>query len=141
MRCEALDCGRVILARGLCGLHYKRMRAGKSLVDFSKGQQSLPRGGLAELDLHKHHPFYLAWVNMKTRCDNPKSTQWQWYGARGISYDGDWKAFAQFYHDMWEGWFEGGSLDRKHNDLNYSKINCHWVPLSEQARNRRSRAS
>ena len=125
MYCKVAECARPVLAKGLCGLHYKRVRAGKDVHDHHyKLQQSIPRGGLATLGLHKHHPFYLAWVNMKTRCDNPKSTQWGWYGARGIAYEERWKAFLEFYKDMWEAWEEGLTLERGDNNLGYSKQNC-----------------
>lgn len=136
MKCEAVDCLRPVLARGLCGLHYKRFRAGHDINDHVKGQQSLPRGGLAKLGLHKHHPFYMAWVNMKTRCDNPKSTQYPWYGAQGITYDERWAQFTEFYRDMWDGWDEGLSLERDDNYLQYDKFNCSWIPLADQAKNR-----
>lgn len=74
---------------------------------------------------------------MKTRCDNPKSTQYPWYGGRGISYDPRWIEFRVFHEDMWVDWAEGLSIDRKDNELNYSKANCRWIPLSDQAKNRR----
>lgn len=140
MTCRATDCLRPILCRELCGLHYKRFRAGKSIHDHEKLFQSLPRGGLAALDLHKHHPFYLAWVNMKTRCNNPKSTQYRWYGARGIFYCEAWEAFSKFHQDMWEDWEVGLTLDRKDNNAEYSKGNCHWTTQTAQAANRRPRA-
>lgn len=108
-------------------------------LEGGKLQQSLPRGGLAALGLHKHHPFYLAWVNMKTRCDNPKSAQWFWYGARGIRYADSWKRFAQFYCDMFSSWAPGLSLDRIDPDGNYEKGNVEWIPLKNQWHHRRER--
>jgi hypothetical protein len=141
MPCLAIDCERRILARGLCGLHYKRFMRGEDINSIEKFNQSIPRGGLAALGLHKHHPFYLAWVNMKTRCDNPKSTSWKYYGGRGIWYQDSWQQFSEFHKDMWDDWYEGASLDRELNHLGYSKLNCRWIPLSEQAKNRRPRGS
>lgn len=132
-------CEKRVLARGLCGLHYKRFMRGENLFEHNKGNQSLPRGGLAQLGLHKHHPFYLSWVNMKTRCDNPNSTQYYWYGGRGITYDPSWREFANFYSDMIDGWSLGLTLDRTDVNGNYSKDNCCWIPASQQAQNRRPR--
>ncbi len=90
-------------------------------------------------NLHKHHPFYMAWCNMKTRCDNPKSGKWEHYGGRGISYDPKWKSFECFYLDMFPFWFEGLTLERKDNNGNYCQDNCDWVPQSVQNGNRRPR--
>ena len=96
------------------------------------------RGLLGRLELHKHHPFYLAWCNMKTRCDNPNSTQHQWYGGRGISYCEEWGTFLNFYKDMFPEWESGLMLDRVDNNEGYSKGNCRWVTARENALNRRS---
>jgi len=89
--------------------------------------------------LDKHHPFYMAWCNMKTRCNNPKSTQYQWYGGRGITYCESWEKFESFYIDLFEFWTPGLTLDRKDNNSNYCKSNCRWVTQQEQNLNRRAR--
>ena len=98
----------------------------------------LKRGALKRLGLYKHHPFYLAWCNMKTRCDNPKSTQWLWYGGRGIKYCLVWKNFENFYIDMWPEWQPGLVLDRIDGDTDYSKGNCRWISRLDSSRNRSS---
>lgn len=139
MWCQLEGCNSPVLARGYCGKHYKRFMRGEDLTVHNKGNQTLPRGGLAALGLHRHHPFYLAWVNMKTRCDNSKSTQYPWYGGRGISYCPEWAQFSIFHHDMWHRWHEGLSLDRRDNDAGYSAENCRWVPIAAQSQNRRPR--
>ena len=81
---------------------------------------------------------YDAWKNMKRRCDVPDCKDWKNYGGRGISYDKAWASFAVFYADMGTG-AEGLSLERKNNELGYSKNNCSWVTAKEQANNRRTR--
>ena len=81
-------------------------------------------------------PQYKAWHNMKRRCDNPNHAQYQWYGARGISYDPSWSTYEGFVADMGER-PEGKELDRIDNDGNYCKDNCRWVSRSEQMRNTR----
>lgn len=102
------------------------------------GSTRLQHGELFSLGLHKHHPFYMAWVNLKTRCDNPRSTQYAWYGGRGIKYCETWKAFKGFYADMYDEWAPGLMLDRVDNQGDYQLSNCRWVSYSVNAQNRRS---
>lgn len=137
-KCQAVACYREAFCKGFCGKHYKRFAKGQDVNADLKGQQSLARGELKQLGLHKHHPFYLAWTNMKTRCDNPKSTQYKWYGQRGIHYCKDWKKFRNFYMDMFPTWERGLILDREDNDGDYHKGNCRWVTYTESAWNRSS---
>ena len=47
-----------------------------------------------------------------------------------------WKKFEVFYMDMGDP-PTGYSLDRIDNNLGYSKANCRWVPLAQQAVNTR----
>ena len=91
---------------------------------------------LKAMGLHKHHPFYLAWCNMKTRCDNPNSTQYPWYGARGVTYCDAWKGFEAFYADLFSSWFPGAVFDRIDGDRNYTPANCRWVSTAESVQNR-----
>jgi hypothetical protein len=102
-----------------------------------EGSTRLVRGELASLGLYKYHPFYMAWVNMKTRCDNPNSTQYPWYGGRGITYDPAWKVFRNFYNDMWYLWERGYELDREDNSKNYNHDNCRWTTHKANCNNRR----
>ncbi len=138
MFCYADDCVREAFARGLCGKHYKRLMKGQDINAQLPGFQSMEHGELAKLGLDKHHPFYLAWCNMKTRCDNPNSTQYKWYGERGVTYCADWKQFRNFYEDLWPLWKENLTLERKDPNVNYNKDNCCWATWAEQANNRRA---
>jgi hypothetical protein len=87
---------------------------------------------------------YLSWSGMIARCYNPNVKGWLNWGGRGITVCGHWKdSFSQFLADMGPK-PEGLTLDRRDNNLGYlcprclpPDGNCHWVPWSEQLKNRR----
>ena len=87
---------------------------------------------------YKPTPTYRAWVNMLTRCNNPKSTQFKFYGARGISVCPEWASFEAFVANVGERPSALHSLDRVDPNGNYEPSNCRWVTHTEQCRNRRS---
>ena len=57
---------------------------------------------------------------MRSRCDSPTSTQYKWYGGRGIKYDARWNDYTAFVADMGER-PDGKTLDRINPDLGYFK--------------------
>lgn len=80
---------------------------------------------------------YKVWQAMKTRCRSPACKSYKNYGARGIDYAPSWETFEGFLADM--GLCpEGLTLERKDNNLGYSKDNCIWDTHTAQARNKRS---
>jgi len=96
---------------------------------------------LASVTSHNHSgtKTHNTWVCMKTRCLNPKSTQYKWYGAQGITIDPKWLTFEGFLEDMGER-PKGHTLDRVDASKGYCKENCRWSTQKEQMRNtRRSR--
>lgn len=81
-------------------------------------------------------PTYISWRSMKQRCYDPGSTQYHWYGERGITVCDEWRNdYGQFLADMGER-PEGLTLDRINPDGNYEPSNCRWATAQEQARNR-----
>lgn len=72
---------------------------------------------------------------MLQRCNNPKCTQYRWYGGKGISVCERWKIFANFHADMGDR-PEGYSIDRIDGNGNYEPGNCRWADAVTQRRNR-----
>ena len=79
---------------------------------------------------------YSKWQGMKTRCYNPNSNRFQYYGGKGIKVCDRWlNSFENFLADMGEC-PEGMTLDRIDNTKDYEPGNCKWSTLTEQSRHR-----
>jgi len=87
--------------------------------------------------MHKSK-LYKVWSAMLARCNNPNSTSYKWYGARGIKVCKSWEKFANFYKDMGDQ-PKGLTLDRINNNKGYCKSNCRWVTHQENCQNRRKK--
>lgn len=114
-----------------CG-NTSRIRGG----ELKKGQKycgecgkGCPTHGLS------HLPEYNVWHSMKQRCNNSDCANYPNYGGRGIGYDERWEKFEKFYEDMGARPAKHLTLERKKNDLGYSKDNCVWDTRKVQARN------
>lgn len=93
-------------------------------------------GTYKEIHGLRSHPLYTHWKSMRQRCSPTANKRVKYYSARGINVCSEWDDFETFYTDMLPTWKQGLSLDRINNDLGYSKSNCRWVSIKEQARNR-----
>lgn len=124
------DCGNIVTVA------HSNLRSGH--VNKSCGCQKATIMG----DNFKTHGMsdsrlYVIWLQIKARCDNPQSTSFKNYGARGISYSEEWSTFEKFVEDMGEDYEDHLTIERVDVNLGYCKENCVWATYSEQARNKR----
>jgi len=78
--------------------------------------------------------------DMKTRCYNPMSQAYHYYGGRGITIYQGWLDNSDSFIEwsLTNGFKRGLWIDRVDNDGPYSPENCQWVTASENLRNTRN---
>lgn len=116
-----------------CGCYRSELSSASAstLAELNKlnGQPSVTHG-------MRQSSEYVSWAHMLDRCLNPKSSNYAYYGGRGIEVCDRWLKFENFYEDMGPR-PENTTLDREKNELGYFKENCRWATKREQANNSR----
>lgn len=83
--------------------------------------------------------LYHIWGKMKTRCRNPKTPTYKWYGGKGVSVCDEWQEFQPFYDwSIANGYTEKLTIDRINVNGNYEPSNCRWVDMKTQMNNQTS---
>lgn len=77
------------------------------------------------------------WARMKQRCLNPKCSDYEYYGGRGITVCERWLKFENFFSDMGQP-EPGMTLERVDNSKGYEPGNVIWASRKVQGVNMRS---
>ena len=91
---------------------------------------------LGETAKGKNKSLYIVYNGMKTRCNNKNSSNYKYYGGKGIRLCQEWeKSYLKFY--AWAkkaGYKKGLQIDRKDSNKNYEPSNCEWVSRTENVK-------
>lgn len=87
---------------------------------------------------HRYKKEYIAWLNMKSRCDNPRNKSYKYYGGRGITYCTEFSVFKSFLQLVGTAPDKEFSLERVDVSKGYTPDNVVWACLQDQAENKTS---
>lgn len=87
-------------------------------------------------------PFYEVYHSIRARCEYPTDKDFKNYGGRGIRFC--WDNYVDFKKDMYKSYLDhkaknkSTTIERLNVNGHYEKINCIWVTIQDQQKNKRS---
>lgn len=162
--CSIEGCEKKHKAKGLCAMHYRRLKKngttdlpektpfwrpcdipGCEKPHYAKGYcvmhyaRNKKYGSPHKVRNERHgmidSPEYKSWVAMKHRCLNPKHPAYMRYGGRGIKICDRWlDSFLCFLGDMGLAPMDCPTIDRIDNDGDYEPGNCQWLSRKDNCR-------
>lgn len=85
-------------------------------------------------------PLYRRWTGMVARCRYPSTTNFAYYGGRGIKVCPEWDQSFEAFRDWAQanGWDPALEIDRIDPDGDYTPENCRFIPHDMNSRIRRN---
>lgn len=82
--------------------------------------------------------LYEEWKGIKYRCYNPKCSEYDRYGGRGITICPEWLNSFEAFRGwaIANGYQDNLTIDRIDNDGPYCPDNCQWITHKEQQNNK-----
>lgn len=98
---------------------------------------------LEEIRISKSHnnKLYNQWAGMIYRCKYPSSTNYEYYGGKGIRVCKEWvdDYYAFYKWAISNGYGENLEIDRINPEKDYMPENCRWLTHKDNSRNRGAR--
>jgi hypothetical protein len=129
------ECGNIITVNGkyLRTGHTKSCGCYRNELSSKRTTYINYKHGLSKTRL------YNTYKNMLKRCYDMTNDHYKYYGALGVQVCDDWKNdFISFYQWAISNGYETHlTIDRRNPYGNYEPLNCRWVTMQEQAKNKR----
>ncbi len=120
-----------------CGNEFETL-APNLLRGDTKSCGCLKREVLRKHGMHKTR-LYRRWADMLSRCRCENSSNYKYYGAKGVRVTPEWEKFEPFMEwALDNGYEEKLSIDRINPAGDYEPSNCRWSDRQTQDRNRRN---